>query len=66
MKHINLTIWEQGDRVTTGCGSGVVTRGADNPWASLPMVQVRLDEPDDKGWRDFYFDSHDLRPEETI
>jgi hypothetical protein len=65
VKRIDLTVWERGDRVTTVRGPGVVTREASNPWASLPMVEVRLDEPDGKGWRDFYFASHDLRPEET-
>jgi hypothetical protein len=58
MKHLDVIIWEHGDRVVSSRGPGEVIRPPVNPWASTPPVGVRLDEGSD--WQFF---AQELQPE---
>ena len=61
MKHIDVIIWEQGDRVLPPCGPGEVRRGAANPTAEPSPVVVRLD-----GGRLDQFPGAELQPEAPV
>ena len=60
MRHINLIMWEAGDRVLTPRGPAQVIQAPFHPWPpGMPSLVVRLDR-DGSDWE---FSGEDLKPE---